>query len=177
MSKSSSIDESPATKRVKVKASQRREQILALQLAGKTQHQIADVLGVDRSTIARDVKALQPSAALIDDILGKAQTKLREIMPVEKRIEEYVNTFNMAKETKQPSAGAAILTRLDHIDGMETLHEQSRSKTHEPAQSQPMFMLPPGASVNVTVTTTSSNKDALTERIENAIDVTPKESA
>lgn len=127
-----------------------------------TQVEIAEAFGVDRKTIQRDAEVCKPDALAAKSILEKAQFKLRELKPVEERVKELVNTLEQAKEIKQPGIALQVLQRMDAIDGLVTEGERMRSKAVEPQAIVPMFSLPAGTSISVTVT---SEKPA--------IDVTP----
>src|SRR5689334_206846 len=115
MSKASSIGDI-VPKRLKIKATQRREQILALELAGFTQEQIATKLGVDRRTITRDLSEMKRSVESLNDHLAEMQDEIAKLMPPRKRVQEYVNALELAKATKQPSAAVQILARVDALD-------------------------------------------------------------
>ncbi len=110
-------------------------------------------LGVGRRTIVRDLAQMKPSIDAIADQLTRAQVKLEKLMPVEKRIEGYVEFVNLAKKTNQPAAGASILTRMDVISGIVPEVERIRAHKDTPLQPQAMFMLPAGTNVSVTVNT------------------------
>lgn len=146
-------------KRTKLKSAQRRAVIVALQAAGKTQTQIAKDLGVSRKTIVRDIADLKPAQEAVASILERAQRKIQELMPVEDRIQNYVQLLDVAKKTKQPSAGSQILQRLDEIDGMTTDKDRMKAKQGDPAQAQPMFVLPPGARIAVAIDTRTPSPD------------------
>lgn len=149
--------------KVRIKAEQRKAAIIALTAKGWTQDRIAKEFGVNRSTVVRDLQGVQAGLTIAETILDQAQARIREIIPVEKRIDEYVNSLEQAKRTNQPSAGLQILARLDAIDGLVTDSERLRTKSVEPPAIVPMFALPPGASISVTVS-----------RERQAIDVTPE---
>lgn len=139
-------------KRNKAKTAVRQKAVVALSAAGFTQQAIADELGVTRQTVKRDMDDLRPDVAIVRTILERAQTKLRELYPVEERIEGYVA---VAKNDTPNLSGyrLAALTRLDAIDGIITDGERMRAE-RDRAQEQapaPMFVLPAGTSINVTV--------------------------
>lgn len=171
--KTPSLTERRVSKIARIKSAPRREQILALQVAGLTQDQIAAKLGVDRRTIVRDLVKLKESTGNLEEILTKGQTRLREIYPIEKRIEKYVDH---GKHAKNEAVSFAALQRLDDIDGLVTDKERLRAKGHDQPQSQPMFSLPAGAQVNVTVTTTGSRVMPDNGASGQVINVTPEES-
>jgi transcriptional regulator with XRE-family HTH domain len=138
------------TKRRKIKAQQRREVILALQLQGKTQEQIAAELGVSRRTINRDLDEMQPSVEVAKTILQRAQDRIRDTMPVEKRVDNYVE---LAMSAKNEAVRQGATQRLDDLDGIVPERELIRAKGHEPQAVQPMFVLPPGARIAVAIDT------------------------
>ena len=164
----------PVAKRRKVPKKIRKPQILALQAAGLTQSEVAKQMGVSRQSITRDMRDLGPSKAQTLAILDQAQLRLREVLPVDKRIDAYVECLNIAKATKQPSAGAVILTRLDDIDGLVPDVVRLRAKTQSESAVQPMFVLPAGAEISVTVGP-AKPQDVVDTVIAKARNVTPAE--
>ena len=149
----------------KVPPNKRRIQVAALLASGMSQADIATVFSVDRKTIQRDAELVKPDAQAAKTILDQAQSRLRELMPVETRIERLVETLDEAQEWKQPGIALQVLQRMDAIDGLVTDSERMRSKAAEPQAITPMFSLPAGATISVTVSTS-------TER--DVIDVTPQ---
>ena len=167
MSQSPNID-NVATRR---KAG-RKATVAALVGSGKlTQEQIAQSLGVTRATIARDVAEIAPALLTAKTVLQRMQGEIEKLLPAEQRVQEYVNSLEQAKASNQPSAGLQILARLDAIDGLVTDVERLRTKAVEPQAIVPMFSLPAGASISVTVT---SERPAIDVTPSKDVDVLPQ---
>lgn len=139
------------SRKPRLKTEERKLAVAALAAAGWSQARIAQELGFNQSTISHDLKKLAPTVEVAQSILERAQRKIREVLPVEARVQTYVETLNLAKETKQPAAALATLIRLDHMDGLQTDYERAKTKVHETPQLQPMFALPEGTRIDVTV--------------------------
>ncbi len=168
-----SINANNVPKRGKLKARHRREQILALQLAGKTQEQIAQYFGVSRMTIVRDLEELRPSTEHVASILERAQVKLEQVWNVEERIERLAT---LGKEAKNEAVSLAAIGIGNDIAGVVTEKELVRTRRDAALQPQAMFMLPPGTHVSVSVNTTSSKVAHYNSAVQNAVDVTPTDS-
>ena len=143
----------------------RQAAVIALTVKGWTQERIAKEFGVNRKTIQRDLDDIRPAQEIVASILDRAQAQLRATLPVEVRVDKLVETLADAKEWKQPGIALQVLQRMDAIDGLVTDSERMRSKAAEPQAIAPMFSLPAGATISVTVSTS-------TER--DVIDVTPQ---
>ncbi len=141
----------PDTKRAKLRKSSRQQTVIALQLQGLTQTAIAEQLGVERRTIARDVKELKPSTEQVLSILERGQERLRETYPIEKRIDRLAK---LSESAVNESVSMGCVTYLNEFDGVVTERERMRiNKQTEAPTIQPMFMLPPGTSVSIRMST------------------------
>lgn len=128
----------------------REKQILALAAADPSlsHKQLAELTQCSTKTIQRALKRNAPTLDEIDSKLRAVQARIQEVLPAEKRVDAYVEMLNVAKVTKQPSAGAAILTRLDDLDGIITDKERLRTRSGEQPANQPMFVFQAGAKID-----------------------------
>ena len=147
----------------------RKQQVLALQLAGLTQAQIADQLGVTPRTIARDVSDLQPTKEVVISTIDRAKKRIAEMMPVEKRIDRYVD---FAMNAKTEAVGYSSLVRLDDLDDIVTQKELVRTRRDEASQPAAMFVLNANMQVSFGPDTTSS----VTEKVIDIEAVSPLNS-
>ncbi len=108
--------------------------VAALQAVGRTQHQIAQELGVSRSTVQNDL------AAVNDTKLAAIQARIALVLPAEQRVDEYIELLEVAKTTKQPSAGSQILQRLDDLDGVLTSKDRIKAAGGPDTAPGPMFI-------------------------------------
>ena len=178
---STDVKKPPRKPRTRTTPQQRKPVVAALLANGMTQTDIAKELGVDRSVIVADVAEIRPSVDQARTILQRMQARIAEILPPETRVDRYAEMLDLARDTKQPSAGVQILARLDSLDGVITDTDRMRSKANDPAPVVPMFALPAGSMVSVTVTTPQHIEDAAQggrgERVIEAEVVESKDSA
>lgn len=152
-------------------------QVAALLGKGIPQKDIATLTNVSPRTVSRMASTLEPDLKAVDDLLARAQTRIRDVMPVEQRIDRLVGLLQVAEDTKQPSAGVSVLARLDAIDGLITDADRLKySPDRDTPQAGPMFVLPSGSSISVTVTTTGSGLPSIEDDNAHTIDVSPIES-
>ncbi len=140
---------------------QRKAQLTALMASGLSQRKAAQALGVDRSTIKRDLEEIRPTVEAVQDLQKRAEDYIEQIMPIERRIDEQIAMLQVAKVTKQPAAGSAILSRLDDMQGFVTLKELTRAKQSEQPANQAMFILAPGMNISFGPSTTGSESKSL----------------
>ena len=160
MSRSTVIDVPRSQSLPKLKPAQRKALVLSLQLQGLNQTEIAEQLSVSRRTIVNDLANLHPSEK---EQQAKAKSLIDEIttrLPVDERAGHYVK---LATRAKNEAVQLASLQRIDDLEGIVTEKERIRAKAHSAPEPQPMFVLPAGAHVNVTVNQ-SINKVAPAEQ-------------
>jgi hypothetical protein len=81
--------------------------------------------------------------------LEEYQTQMQTHLPIQKRAELLAK---IAKQNDSPFAQLKALKRADELDGIVTDVERLKArKTDEEREYQPMFVLPPGVSVDVVV--------------------------
>lgn len=163
-------DVAPVVKRRKTPASLRKPQILAMQTAGMTQTEIAEQLGVSRRSIVRDLEELQPAREQVEAVLSQLVNKIDSLHSVEESAENYVD---LAKHAKNEAVRLATEDRISDFRGIITEKERIRAKAHQAPEPQPMFVLPAGAHVNVTVNQ-SINKVAPAELEQPIINIDTK---
>ena len=147
-----------ASKRRKVPQAQRKQEILALQVAGLTQTEIAQKLGVSRSSIVRDLEQLRPAQKAVNDRLSELQSEITAILPVKERAVKYAQ---LAKSAKNEAVSLGALQRIDDLDGIVTEKERIRAKRDEQPANQPMFVFQAGAKIDfggVRIDTTTSRE-------------------
>lgn len=135
-------------KRHKTPHSIRKPQILSLQAAGLTQDQIAAEFGVSRSAIARDLKEIRPALNDAESRLARLSSAIESVITLKQRAAKYAD---LALNAKNEAVSAGVLARIDDLDGIVTEKERIRAKGSEPQAIVPMFALPSGAHVSVTV--------------------------
>ena len=169
------VEKTPA-KRRKPKPDERRAVVTTMIAQGATQAEVAAHLGVHRDTVAKDLAKLKPDVEIVRTILDRAQSRLREILPVESRVDKLKDTLDLAEATRQPLGMLAVLTRMDNIDGLRTEADLAKDRA-EGSSITPMFMLPAGTQVQVSVSMHTMGGG--TDEVRDAgkvIDVTPTDS-
>ncbi len=136
-----------------------RNQVMALLTQpGITHKDIARSLKCSITTISRIAQQVKPDVAAIDAKLAALQSEIGKVISVKERATQYAE---LAKSAKNEAVSLGALQRIDDLDGIVTQKELVRTRRDEAAQPQPMFIMPSGSSVNVTInqrnTTTSSN--------------------
>lgn len=143
------------------------KQVLALAAADPTltHTQLAAMVNRSTKTIQRIMKANAPTLDEIDSKLRAVQTAIKERLPVEKRVEILAS---IAESSELDFARISTVKYVNELDGIHPQLERDKVKsTHDAPTTQPMFMLPPGSTVNVTVST---------PRDERVIDVKAQET-
>ena len=151
----------------------RAKAVLALKVAGLKNGEIAQELGVNRKTIQRDLDESKAATEIIDSQLTQLNAAIAAILPMEQRAGKYVD---LATNAKNEAVSLGALQRIDDLAGIVTQKELVRTRRDEAQQPQAMFMLPPGAQIAVSVTTTCSNPTPKTVSDSAVIDVKPVES-
>ena len=147
-SRSPSLIDGLQSKPIKTPAHLRKAQILALQTAGWTQERIAQHFGVSRSTIITDLQDLQPARDQVEAALSKLVSALDTLQTVE---DVALNYVELAQEAHNEAVRLGAQQRIDDLRGIVTEKERIRAKQSEVIANQPMFVLPAGAQVSVTV--------------------------
>jgi hypothetical protein len=152
-----------------------RTQVIAmLQTPGVKHTDIAAALHCSTRTVARISQEVARDLKDANDRLATLNREITKVVTVRQRAEKYAN---LATKAKNEAVSLAALQRIDDLEGIVTQKELVRTRQGGLGpEIQPMFMLPAGSQVNVTVTTTSSNKDASSEALDYARDVTPKDA-
>ena len=159
-----SIELKPAAKeRKKHNRRPNKSKVTAMLALGATRDQIAEACDIGKVTVSKITSEVKEAVLEADKALAVMKARIQDVMPAQTRVDKYVELLNIAQETNQPSAGMAILTRLDNLDGVITELDQIKNQTHAASAPQPMFILPPGANVAVTFNAPS----------DRAINVTP----
>ena len=157
-------------KRAKVRQAQRQAAIVALQVAGLTQEQIAAKLGVCRQTITRDLQNLEPTTDQVASALDVARAHIRKVWPIPKIVDGMVS---LGKTAKNEAVRLGAQSHGLDLHGVITDRERLRAKNSTPPAPQALFSLPAGTSISVTVDTMGSGqRDGLLDN-PNVIDVTP----
>ena len=156
----------PVAKRRKVPKAIRQPQILALQAAGLTQSEVARQMGVSRQSITRDMRDLAPARAQATDLLSKVNDHFEVLQSPEAIARNYVS---LAETAKNESARIYAQDRIMEYRGVITDKERIRAKTQAESAVQPMFVLPAGTEVRLSVGPAKPQ-----DVVNDAIDVTPK---
>ncbi len=154
------VQRSPIIDRPKQKLNrvQRKQLIPTLQIAGMTQIQIAEHLGVSRSTIINDLADLPQAAIDATDNLKSLSDEIRAMLPVKGRAEKYVE---LATKAKNEAVSLGALQRIDDLEGIVTDKERLRAKQSEQPSNQAMFILAPGMNISFGPSTTGSESKSL----------------
>ncbi len=150
------------TKRRKVPSHLRKPQILAMQAAGMTQVQIAETLGVSRASITRDLETIRPAQEAVREQCVALMTEITSMLPMKDRAVKYVE---LAKHAKNEAVSLGALQRIDDLDGIVTEKERIRAKSGTTSEVQPMFVLPQGCNLSVTVNRNTMNVTAANDDI------------
>jgi hypothetical protein len=130
-----------------------------------THDDIARTVGCSTKTVQRVAREIKPD---VDEALSKLeeyQTLFNKHLPIENRVELYTQIAN--KADSNPFAAMKALERADDIDGILTAKDEVRRPSQESGETRPMFILPAGTRISVSVKTIEDEKPK-------EIDVTPK---
>ena len=169
---SASITDKPAAiRRNRLKGHDRAATVLALQVAGLKQREIASELGLDIRTVQRDIEKSSKAKAAISTSLDSLNAELESILTVKDRAGRYAE---LAIRAKNEAVSLGALQRIDDLGGIVTEKERLRAKTQAESAVQPMFVLPAGTEVRLSVGP-AQPQDVVDERIEKARNVTPRQ--
>ncbi len=132
---------------------QRKAKLTALLASGMSQTEAAKVLNVSRSTIKLDLQDIRPSVEEVKDLQARAESYIESVMPIEKRIDNYVI---LAKHANNEAVRQGSTQRLDEMQGFVTQKELTRAKQSEQPANQAMFILAPGMNISFGPSTTGS---------------------
>lgn len=134
-----------------------------------THAQIGDLVGRSKRTVGR---VLEDQADLVETLSETFLNALQEHLDTLQSSEDTaLNYVELATSAKNEAVRLGAQQRIDDLRGIVTQKELVRTRRDEQAQPQPMFIMPPGTSVNVTIhqgKTTTSSDDLLSN---GAIDV------
>jgi hypothetical protein len=104
------------------------------------------------------------------------QRQIKESLPIAKRVSIIAK---VAEESDNPFAQLKAVTYANELDDIHpSLEREKIRKGNEASQPQPMFSLPAGTSIAVTVQhTIGSGLQKESEVVNRVIDVTPNDSA
>lgn len=154
----SSVGET-APKKVRLPKKQREAAAVALSVAGLTQQQIATELGVERKAVGRYLAEAKPSTEVATSILERAQATLEKIWPIEQRMEKVAD---LGRGAKNEAVSLAAIGMANDIGGLINDKERLRAKSNDHPTTQPLFALPAGAQVNVSVTHVQTPEKCIT---------------
>lgn len=115
-----------------------------------TQSEIAVMVKRSTKTIQRILQKNKTVIAETDELLS-LQNSLRVLQSMEDAALNYVE---LATSDKNGAVRLGAQQRIDELRGIVTEKDRMRAKSHDNAQPGPMFVLPPGAAVSVTVNQT-----------------------
>lgn len=125
-------------------------QILAIRadpLNRMTQQEIAELLGISRRTVNRVVKKAKPDLQEITEKLGEYQRQIASSVSIQTRV---ARLKALVEQDAEKMVALKAIQRIDELDGIVTEREKGRY-AEPPREATPMFMLPPGATVTVTM--------------------------
>ncbi len=131
------------------------KQILGLSAADPslTHQELAQMVGRSTKTVQRVMKANLETMSEIDEKLRVVQMRVQSRMPVENRVEIIATVAESSELDFARLAAVKYLNELDDIHP--ALDREKVRKDRELPRTQPMFMLPAGTSINVTVQPTT----------------------
>lgn len=151
--------------------SSQEAQAVALLHAGAKTSEIAIALGVTQRTVQRILKRQHRTVEEIDKKLSIVQRELKQQMPIRERVETLVN---VARTSELDFAKISSVKYLNELDGIHPKLEREKVKRdQEKPQTQPMFILPGGTSVHITVNQTPADSVSAV-RLGEVVDVAPE---
>jgi hypothetical protein len=150
---------------MKTKQEGTKTKIIACMASGMNHTEIAKTVGCSTKTVQRTVNSLEPETREFTDGLAEYQRLFREQLPIPKRVEIYHKIAQKAESN--PFAAMRALERIDDLDGILTAKDETRRPTQDSGETRPMFVLPAGTRISVSVKTIEDEKPK-------EIDVTPK---
>jgi hypothetical protein len=155
-----------------------RNQVVAmLSTPGITHNDIAKVLHCSTRTIKRIAREVRPDIAEADSKLVLLQREVNRVITVQQRAQKYAD---LATDAKNEAVSLGALQRIDDLDGIVTEKERIRAKRDERPANQPMFQLPAGTAVHVTINQaappTSSDRERQHDYVNLPTKVSPDES-
>jgi len=108
--------------------------------------EIADILGVSRSTVTRALRKARPDLEDARERLAEYQQRIGEELPVEARVRRYKE---LVEQNSQLMVSLKALERVDALDGIVTAKERKEVET---GPQQPMFVMPQDSHVVINVT-------------------------
>ena len=145
--------------------------ILAYATQGLTAAEIAAKLNVSTRKVARGMAQARPALKAIDDIQSRARVVIEKQLPSERRVERYVA---LATSAQVEAVQYSSLKRLDDIDGLVVDADRMRYSKDAERTVTPMFSLPAGTFINVTVNQPASHPGSPEVCASSIIDVTPE---
>ena len=115
---------------------------------GRLSHpEIAAIVGVSARTVTRVAKEIKTEEQENPGAMRAYQRQLSEQMDSRARARRY---RELAKQKKQPMVALKALERIDDLTGITTARDRLKiTQPVEPQQQGPMFLLGPGARVEV----------------------------
>ena len=146
----------------------RRELSLMLAANGLTHGEIAKQLNVSVSSVKRYLEDSKPTIAEGQAILDRYRTAIDTLYSIEDSALDYVD---QAQNDKTSAVRLAARIRLDELRGVPSLKARNEL-TDEP--HQPMFVLPKGANVSVTVNQVQMKPSTVVDTVvDTTVDITP----
>jgi hypothetical protein len=121
-----------------------------------THGDIAKTVGCSTKTVQRIARDTKPD---VDEALSKLeeyQTLLNKHLPITQRVE--LITKIAQKAESNPFAAMRALERIDDLDGILTAKDEVRRPTRDSGETRPMFILPAGTHISLTVNPIESKK-------------------
>jgi len=126
----------------------RHQVALMLATPGIKKHEIAKALKVSTRTITRIANEVAPAIEQADRKLAALQTEIHEVISIKQRARKY---GELAMKAKNEAVSLASLQRIDALDGIVTEKDRIRADREQIRQPQPIFNLPRGSRVAVTL--------------------------
>jgi transcriptional antiterminator len=114
-----------------------------------THEDIARTVGCSTKTVQRVAREIKPDVEEAIAKLEEYQTLLNKHLPIKNRVEIYTQIAK--KADSNPYAAMKALERADELDGILTAKDEIKRPSQESAEHRPMFILPPGTAISVSV--------------------------
>lgn len=148
-----------------------RNQVIAmLAQPGITHADIAKALSCSVKTVSRISTQVKADINEADSKLATLSKEITAVISVKDRAKRYAT---LAKSAKNEAVSLGALQRIDDLDGIVTEKERMRAKRDEQPANQPMFVLPQGAMINVTVNQQNNTISSSSLPDNSAIEVNP----
>jgi len=124
-----------------------------------TQQQIARALFCSQSLVAQVAAKARPGTEIVQAVLGQ----YRKLVSIQLPITKKAKRLGELVDDTDGSTALRALKRADEITGLEALINP-KVEQPGPLESRPLFNLPPGSKVSVTMSVSNANETDITPK-------------